>query len=90
MLLSRLIAVLTFAALISSGLLLSPENVDAKGGRGGKRGSPVDVKGYTKKDGTYVAPHHRSAPDSTKSNNWSSKGHINPYTGKPGTKAEGP
>jgi hypothetical protein len=88
--LSRIIGVLTLPVLISSGLFLSPGTVDAKGGRGGKRGSPVDVKGYTKKDGTYVGPHHRSAPDSSKSNNWSTKGNINPYSGKPGTKSEGP
>lgn len=27
------------------------------------KGGPVDVKGYTKKDGTAVAPHSRSAPE---------------------------
>lgn len=46
----------------------------------------VAVKGYTRKDGTYVAPYHRTSPDSDKSNNYSSKGNINPYTGKEGTK----
>lgn len=46
----------------------------------------VRVRGYTKKDGTYVAPHYRSDPDSKKSNNWSTKGNSNPYTGKKGTK----
>jgi len=46
----------------------------------------VYVHGYTKKNGTYVAPHHRSAPNHTKSDNWSTKGNINPYTGKVGTK----
>ena len=30
----------------------------------------VSVKGYTRKDGTYVAPHVRSSPDSTKANNY--------------------
>jgi hypothetical protein len=45
----------------------------------------VHVKGYTKKDGTYVAPHSRTAPDKSKSNNWSSKGNVNPETGKKGT-----
>lgn len=46
----------------------------------------VKVRGYTKKDGTYVAPHYRSNPNSTKLDNWSTKGNINPYTGKAGTK----
>lgn len=30
----------------------------------------VHVKGYSRKDGTYVSPHIRSAPDSDKSNNY--------------------
>jgi hypothetical protein len=46
----------------------------------------VHVKGYHRKDGTYVQPHERSAPDGSKANNWSTKGNVNPYTGKPGTK----
>lgn len=45
------------------------------------------VRGYTKKDGTYVAPHMRSAPDGNPYNNWSTKGNINPYTGQAGTKS---
>lgn len=44
----------------------------------------VYVKGYTKSNGTYVAPHYRSAPDSTINNNWSTEGNVNPYTGKEG------
>ena len=46
----------------------------------------VHVRGYTKKDGTYVAPHERSAPNHTMLDNYSTKGNVNPYTGKPGTK----
>ena len=30
----------------------------------------VHVKGYTRKDGTYVRPHIRSSPDSSRSNNY--------------------
>lgn len=48
--------------------------------------SKVKVRGYTKKNGTYVKPHYRTAPDKKKSNNWSSKGNVNPYTGKKGYK----
>jgi hypothetical protein len=43
------------------------------------------VRGYTTKNGTYVAPHYQTNPDSSRLNNWSTKGNINPYTGKPGT-----
>jgi hypothetical protein len=46
----------------------------------------TSVKGYYKKDGTYVQPHKRSDPNSSKTDNWSTKGNTNPYTGKEGTK----
>ncbi|WP_215647320.1 hypothetical protein [Desulfovibrio desulfuricans] len=49
------------------------------------RGS-TSVRGYTKKSGTYVAPHKRTTPNKTKSDNYSTKGNTNPYTGKKGTK----
>ncbi len=44
-----------------------------------------NVKGYTRKDGTYVAPHHRTNPDGNPHNNYSTQGNYNPYTGKQGT-----
>ena len=53
-------------------------------GRGGSGGA-VHVRGFIRKDGTYVAPHDRSAPDGNFQNNWSTKGNINPYTGEEGT-----
>ncbi len=43
------------------------------------------VKGYTKKNGTYVAPHYKSTPNKSKFDNYSTKGNVNPYTGKKGT-----
>lgn len=46
----------------------------------------VYVKGYTKKDGTYIQPHYRTSPNSTKADNYSTKGNYNPYTGKEGNK----
>ena len=44
------------------------------------------VRGYTTRSGTYVAPHRQTNPNGTKSDNWSTKGNVNPYTGKLGTK----
>ena len=44
------------------------------------------VHGYSKKSGTYVAPHYRSSPNHSRSDNWSTKGNVNPYTGKKGYK----
>ena len=43
------------------------------------------VDGYVKKDGTYVAPHMRSDSNSTKLDNYGTKGNVNPYTGQQGT-----
>jgi hypothetical protein len=51
-----------------------------------KGGHTVNVHGYTRHNGTYVAPHHRTAPNGTKADNWSTRGNVNPYTGKEGTK----
>jgi hypothetical protein len=45
----------------------------------------VYVHGYTRSNGTYVAPHMRSAPDGNPYNNWSTQGNVNPYTGSVGT-----
>ena len=45
----------------------------------------VRVRGYYRKDGTYVRPHYRSNPDGNLLNNWSTTGNINPYTGNRGT-----
>lgn len=43
------------------------------------------VRGHFRKDGTYVAPHHRTTPDSSRANNYGSQGNFNPYTGNVGT-----
>lgn len=45
----------------------------------------VHVKGYYRKDGTYVQPHYRSSPDGDPYNNYSYPGNANPYTGKVAT-----
>jgi hypothetical protein len=44
------------------------------------------VRGYTTRNGTHVIPHHQTNTNSTKFDNWSTRGNINPYTGKAGTK----
>jgi hypothetical protein len=45
------------------------------------------VDGYVRQDGTYVQGHYRSSPNNTTSDNYSTYGNTNPYTGKSGTKA---
>lgn len=42
------------------------------------------VGGYSRRNGSYVAPHYRSTPNYSKWDNWSTKGNYNPYTGKKG------
>lgn len=46
----------------------------------------VYVRGHVRRDGTYVAPHWRSAPDGNPYNNWSTYPNVNPYTGQQGTR----
>lgn len=71
-------------------LLIVLSAVDAlAGGRGGSGGA-VAVRGYVRKDGTYVPPHYRSAPDGNFSNNWSTVGNVNPYTGEEGKLTQPP
>lgn len=50
----------------------------------------VRVNGYWKKNGTYVAPHYRSSPNSNPYDNYSTRGNFNPYTGQRGTVSPSP
>jgi hypothetical protein len=47
--------------------------------------APVRVQGHTTREGVYVPPHVRTAPNETRTDNWSSKPNTNPYNGKAGT-----
>lgn len=44
------------------------------------------VRSSVTKSGTYRKAHYRTSPNKTKKDNWSTKGNINLYTGKKGTK----
>jgi hypothetical protein len=87
--------ILALAALVSAVVLSG--NVYARGSSYGGNssykstysyGSRSDhaVSGYTRSNGTYVRPSRAANPDATKNNNYSTRGNVNPYTGKPGTK----
>lgn len=73
-------------------LILSANPALARGGghSGGHYSShssgAVHVRGYFRRNGTYVAPHYRSHPDHTRLNNWSTRGNVNPYTSQEGTR----
>lgn len=43
------------------------------------------VRGYTKSNGTSVDGYYRSSPNNTVSDNFSTRGNTNPYTGASGT-----
>lgn len=47
---------------------------------------PVSVKGYYNKNGKWVEPYKRTAPNKTIRDNWDTRPNVNPYTGKSGTK----
>jgi len=59
------------------------------GQNAGGYGSDQSVSGYTRGNGTYVEPYHRTAPDSNPYNNYSTQGNVNPYTGQMGHKNPG-
>ena len=61
-------------------------SVCAKAKSGSNSGGSHSVRGHTTKNGTYVAPSRATNPNSTKTDNYSNKGNVNPYTGKKGTK----
>jgi hypothetical protein len=86
--------------LITSLLLISP--LYARGGGGyrssyryssrsyssgtGSSHYSTYVHGYTRRNGRYVAPYHRTVRNHTRRDNYSTKGNYNPWTGKWGTK----
>ena len=43
------------------------------------------TNGYYRHDGTYVHGYHATNPNSTGTDNYSTKGNVNPWTGQPGT-----
>jgi len=87
----------TVLVLALSGTLAvaAPAGALARGGHGprighahssaspgtGSNPSAHNVRGYTRKDGTYVAPHRQSNPNNTTRDNWSTRGNRNPDTG---------
>jgi hypothetical protein len=63
------------AGLVVSTLLWS-ESVNSQS----RRSRDVSVDGYYRRNGTYVAPYIRTAPNQTRDDNYSTRGNINPYT----------
>jgi len=66
--------------------LALPAVAQARGG-GHSSGGSHSVSGYTRSNGTHVESHHATNPNGSKSDNWSTRGNVNPYTGQVGTKS---
>jgi hypothetical protein len=69
---------------LSLALIASTPAIAQNFGSGSSRGSTY-VHGYMRGNGTYVQPHHRSAPNGTQFDNYGSTGNVNPYTGEAGS-----
>jgi hypothetical protein len=54
--------------------------------RGRGHGGSVHVKASVTRNGTFVPAHTRTGPDRSRGNNWSTKGNVNPTTGREGAK----
>jgi hypothetical protein len=85
---------ITILVILAGSSLFTDSWARGGGGRGGGYrggshtggGGHLGVGPYTKRDGTFVQPHHRTAPNSTQRDNFGSKPNVNPYTGQPGTR----
>jgi hypothetical protein len=79
------------STIILTALILSTVGVEAKGGGShgmsgtGSSSSSHSVSGYTRSNGTYVAPHHSTNPNGTQLDNYGTRGNVNSYTGAVGT-----
>lgn len=81
----KILATTLFTLLLGINLL-APTAASAYS-YGYKAPSVTHVSGYYKPTVyKYVAPHYRSSANTTKLDNWSTKGNYNPFTGKAGTK----
>jgi hypothetical protein len=52
----------------------------------GASGGFHSVRAHVTKNGTYRSQHYQTNPNSSRFDNWSTKGNVNPFTGKPGTR----
>jgi hypothetical protein len=54
-------------------------------GMAGDAFAQQSTQGYIRRDGTYVAPSYRTTPNSTRLDNYSTRGNSNPFTGQRGS-----
>lgn len=53
----------------------------------GSNSNSHGVSGYTRSNGTYVAPHQQTNPNGTQFDNYGARGNYNPYSGQTGTRS---
>lgn len=80
-----LMLIIGSSGVASAQLYGSPSNGGLYGT--GSNSSNHRVDGYTRQNGTYVAPHYQTNPNNTQRDNYGSQGNFNPYTGRTGTRA---
>jgi hypothetical protein len=74
--------------ILAGALALAATAAQAQYGGTGTGSNPNShpVQGYTASSGTYVPPHQQTNPNSTQTDNYSTRGNVNPYTGAVGTR----
>ena len=73
-------------ALVASSLAFARGGGRGGGHSGSFHTSEVRVHSYVRTNGSYVPSHMRTARDESFSDNWTTRGNQNPYTGKEGTR----
>lgn len=72
--------------LIAAVLTLAATAAQAQLYGTGSNTSTHSSSGYTTSRGTYVQPYVATNPNSTQTDNFSTRGNVNPYTGNVGTR----
>jgi hypothetical protein len=72
--------------ILAAALTLAATAVHAQGYGTGSNPNSHTSSGYTTSSGTYVAPHTSTNPNSTQTDNYGTRGNVNPSTGAVGTR----
>jgi hypothetical protein len=64
--------------LVALALVLTASGLDATA-------QTVHREGYVRRDGVYVPPSYATSPNASRLDNFSTRGNVNPYTGRSGT-----
>ena len=79
----------SITAALAAAILVSFFAISVRASAATHRRSPSyvhTVRPYVTKRGTFVQPHIQTNPNGTRRDNFSTKGNVNPFTGKPGTR----